>query len=360
MEEGGEGRTLLRWKDSPASAASYFQGLRARRELVDVTLVAGRGGATAPAHRLLLSASSPYLRRLLEASPCEHPVLILGDVGRAALSLVLEYMYTGEVRVAQSQLEPFLQAAELLQVKGLSGGQGKTDDPEGSDDISDPCAEIDPDAPETRPEAEGDGSCAEPAAERRPKRSARKRKRPGSTAEQGCTTSASKCARADAGSSEDDSCSTVPKETISLVDVDASSDAENRTEAEARGDATENYSYRNTTNSQRSVDTSDGLQLIQRLCGYPQLVHDDCIFNCQLYDRDYVHWVCQDNYRSNCRACVVTAHDRVVNTFGARHNHRAHGQEVEDQMLRGNFRVQPLRRDMFLSVRGQASSPPPW
>ena len=57
---------------------------------------------------------------LLEENPAKHPIIILKDVPFQHLTAILEFMYAGEVNVAQDQLPAFLKTAERLKVKGLA------------------------------------------------------------------------------------------------------------------------------------------------------------------------------------------------------------------------------------------------
>merc|ERR1712180_430348 len=68
---------------------------------------------------MVLSACSPYFKALLEENPAKHPIIILKDVPFQHLTAILEFMYAGEVDVAQDQLPAFLKTAERLKVKGL-------------------------------------------------------------------------------------------------------------------------------------------------------------------------------------------------------------------------------------------------
>ena len=97
---------------------------------------------------LIISSCSPYFKNLLEQNPAKHPIIILKDVPFAHLTAILEFMYAGEVNVAQvlikishmmttslpifrtqDQLPAFLKTAEKLKIKGLAEGeQGKEDD----------------------------------------------------------------------------------------------------------------------------------------------------------------------------------------------------------------------------------------
>lgn len=115
---GGEQQYSLRWNDFHSSMVSSFRRLRDEEDFVDVTLACA--GATFTAHKVVLSACSPYFRRLLKANPCQHPIVILRDVHDKDMESLLRFMYQGEVNIGQEQLKEFLRAAQLLQVRGLT------------------------------------------------------------------------------------------------------------------------------------------------------------------------------------------------------------------------------------------------
>ena len=54
---------------------------------------------TFEAHKLILSACSPYFRSLLNRSPCRHPVIYLNDVSADHVATLLKYMYVGQIAV---------------------------------------------------------------------------------------------------------------------------------------------------------------------------------------------------------------------------------------------------------------------
>lgn len=68
----------LKWNDFQTSILSSFRHLRDEEDFVDVTLACDQRSFTA--HKMVLSACSPYFRKLLKANPCEHPIVILRDV----------------------------------------------------------------------------------------------------------------------------------------------------------------------------------------------------------------------------------------------------------------------------------------
>lgn len=69
-----------------------------------------------------------FLFCLIQMNPCEHPIVILKDVAHQELRQLLQFMYRGEVHVRRQELSGFLHTAELLQVKGLTGGREVSDD----------------------------------------------------------------------------------------------------------------------------------------------------------------------------------------------------------------------------------------
>ncbi|KAK0171014.1 hypothetical protein PV328_008782 [Microctonus aethiopoides] len=108
----------LRWNNYQSSITSAFENLRDDEDFVDVTLACD--GKSLKAHRVVLSACSPYFRELLKSTPCKHPVIVLQDVAFSDLHALVEFIYHGEVNVHQRSLSSFLKTAEVLRVSGLT------------------------------------------------------------------------------------------------------------------------------------------------------------------------------------------------------------------------------------------------
>ncbi|KFB39500.1 hypothetical protein ZHAS_00006997 [Anopheles sinensis] len=117
-EEEEEEKWLRHWNDFQSSILSSFRHLRDEEDFVDVTIACDSRSFTA--HKVVLSACSPYFRKLLKANPCEHPIVILRDVRSEDIENLLRFMYNGEVHIGQDQLSDFLKTAQLLQVRGLA------------------------------------------------------------------------------------------------------------------------------------------------------------------------------------------------------------------------------------------------
>ena len=84
------------------------------------------GARQIQAHKLILSACSPFFRSILKQNPQQHPLLYIKGVEFADLQAVLNFMYHGEVNVAQEELNSFLSVAEDLKVKGLTQNSEQT------------------------------------------------------------------------------------------------------------------------------------------------------------------------------------------------------------------------------------------
>ncbi|XP_044758621.1 broad-complex core protein isoforms 1/2/3/4/5-like isoform X5 [Coccinella septempunctata] len=116
----------LRWNNYQSSITSAFENLRDDEDFVDVTLACD--GKSLKAHRVVLSACSPYFRELLKSTPCKHPVIVLQDVAWTDLHALVEFIYHGEVNVHQRSLSSFLKTAEVLRVSGLTQQHGEDRD----------------------------------------------------------------------------------------------------------------------------------------------------------------------------------------------------------------------------------------
>jgi len=117
----------LRWNDFESNVSGAFRDLRQEADFFDVTLGCP-DGKSLQAHKVILSACSStfkqMLRDLARSSQNPHPYIFLRGVGFADLQAVLDFMYHGEVNVAQEDLNSFLAVAEELQIKGLTQKEG--------------------------------------------------------------------------------------------------------------------------------------------------------------------------------------------------------------------------------------------
>lgn len=97
---------------------SVFDQLLHAETFTDVTLAVD--GQLLKAHKMVLSACSPYFQALFVNHQEKHPIVILKDVPYADMKSLLDFMYRGEVSVDQERLTAFLKVAESLRIKGLT------------------------------------------------------------------------------------------------------------------------------------------------------------------------------------------------------------------------------------------------
>ncbi|XP_046384636.1 protein bric-a-brac 2-like [Ischnura elegans] len=109
----------LKWNSFQTNIVTSFENLWEEEGLVDVTLASD--GQCIRAHKVILSACSPFFRQVFQTNPCQHPVIILQDVHFSELESLLCFVYKGEVNIGQENLPALLKAAETLQIRGLSG-----------------------------------------------------------------------------------------------------------------------------------------------------------------------------------------------------------------------------------------------
>lgn len=131
-KDDGDGREsvnpqqfCLRWNNYQTNLTIVFDQLLQNESFVDVTLACD--GNSIKAHKIVLSACSPYFQSLFVDNPCQHPIIIMRDVKWHELKAVVEFMYKGEINVSQEQIGPLLRVAEMLKIRGLADVNGDSD-----------------------------------------------------------------------------------------------------------------------------------------------------------------------------------------------------------------------------------------
>ena len=124
----GSEKFSLRWNDFESTISSSLSEIREAEEFLDVTLACGEDQIQA--HRLIISACSPLLRNIVRRTGAQgNPFIYLKGIKFEDLLACLQFMYQGEVSVAQENLNSFLSAAEELKVRGLTQDARKEDKP---------------------------------------------------------------------------------------------------------------------------------------------------------------------------------------------------------------------------------------
>ena len=122
-------KLCLQWNDFKDNINSTFRSLREDVDFSDVTLVS-EDGQQVGAHKVILSASSPFFHNLLKRNLHPHPLVYMRGVKFEHLFAIVDFLYLGETNIFQEHLDSFLTIAEELQLKGLMMGQNKSGDGE--------------------------------------------------------------------------------------------------------------------------------------------------------------------------------------------------------------------------------------
>jgi len=112
----------LRWNDFESNISAAFRDLKGDKDFFDVSIVC-EGEGVIEAHKVILAACSPLFKSILRrmgSSMQNRMFLYLKGVKAVEMEAVMNFMYFGEVNVAQQDLNSFLAVAEELKIKGLT------------------------------------------------------------------------------------------------------------------------------------------------------------------------------------------------------------------------------------------------
>jgi len=108
---------LLQHNDLGLQFREGFAKLREDEELLDVTLACEDD--TIQVHKVIMSASSPFFRKVLLKAKQSHPFIYMKGIKFKHLEVIIDFVYKGEAYVAGNELDRFLEAAQELQIAGL-------------------------------------------------------------------------------------------------------------------------------------------------------------------------------------------------------------------------------------------------
>ena len=108
----------VKWEDYKNSIAASFGALRQDKHLFDVTLVTD-DETVVSAHKIVLSATSSFFKSLFKRVTQKDPVIYLGSVSGKNLNYILDYVYSGETKMIEEDLEAFMVVAQSFKVSGL-------------------------------------------------------------------------------------------------------------------------------------------------------------------------------------------------------------------------------------------------
>ena len=109
----------LKLNDFQDNISTAFSNLRNDTSFSDVTLVS-EDGQKIEAHKVIISASSPFFMNILNLNKHPQPMIYLKGFNAKQLNSILNFIYHGAADICQDDLEDFLAIAEELNLKGLT------------------------------------------------------------------------------------------------------------------------------------------------------------------------------------------------------------------------------------------------
>ena len=108
------------------NASEAFKILFKDTDFIDVTL-ACEDGKQIKAHKVILSACSPFFKDILIQNPHSHPLIYLKGINYSCLKYLMKFIYLGETEVEQEDLENFISSAKDLKIEGLARLENEQD-----------------------------------------------------------------------------------------------------------------------------------------------------------------------------------------------------------------------------------------
>ena len=108
----------LSWNEFDNCTRNTFKDLLGELDFADVTLVSD-DLQQIKAHKVILSASSSKLKKMLQQNPQQHPIIFLTGVAFNEMQAMVNFMYLGQTEVEQENLNRFMDVAAKFDVKGL-------------------------------------------------------------------------------------------------------------------------------------------------------------------------------------------------------------------------------------------------
>ena len=95
---GTNDKFCLRWNDFESNISVAFRELREEKDFFDVTLACD--DSQIQAHKVILSASSPFFRKILLRGYGKHPFIFLKGVRFDFLKIIVDFIYKSEAFIA--------------------------------------------------------------------------------------------------------------------------------------------------------------------------------------------------------------------------------------------------------------------
>ena len=105
------------------SAQTTLDQLRQDKDFTDVTLVTS-DDRQIEAHKVILGSYSSFFSNIFLQTLHQKPILYMHKVDPNRLLLLLEFLYKGEVKVEEDELEMFFELGKIFKIQGLEERDG--------------------------------------------------------------------------------------------------------------------------------------------------------------------------------------------------------------------------------------------
>jgi len=112
-------RCMMYWKEFEGCARNTIKDLLLDNDFADVSLACDDSELVL-AHKVILSSSSAFFKRVLSRYPHKNPLIYIKGVQHAELESIIKFVYLGQTEVEQDNLGKFLEAAKTLEIRGLA------------------------------------------------------------------------------------------------------------------------------------------------------------------------------------------------------------------------------------------------
>jgi len=111
-------QVLITYKSYDSASKFLFESLLRNEEFADVSVVCD-DERIIKAHKVILSAFSPFFRNILLKISSPHPVIYITGISFKDLLSIFQFIYKGETQVEDSDLQSFFSSAEKLKIMGI-------------------------------------------------------------------------------------------------------------------------------------------------------------------------------------------------------------------------------------------------
>ena len=112
----------IAWEKYGATFASNLETLRKGQYLCDVTLVSD-DDKQIQAHKVILASSSKFFEKIFKENFHKHPLIYLSGICSKDINFILDYIYKGEAKIYENDVDLFLKSGKKLKIAGLSSNE---------------------------------------------------------------------------------------------------------------------------------------------------------------------------------------------------------------------------------------------